>query len=482
MDAAPKEADASSKVIEPKVIEPKVIEPKVSDQFKNSQFVRILLVSFLILILQIPTVMLQGLVNDRQSLRQEAVSSITVKWGTQQEIIGPRLVVPYIKRVQSGNTKKAEVKSGIFLPQTLNISGNLDSETRHRGIFEVPVYRTDLSIRGRFQRPDLSSWGVNPEDILWNRAELNIQISDTHALQNQAKLAWNKTKISFVPGQGKLASDSNASGIHAVLKDKMVGDTFDFEIPLKLQGSERMTFAPFGETTQVNLTSNWPDPSFQGSWLPSQNTVTSKGFKAVWDIPSLGRNYPQLWNTESPVGADTIKNSIFGVDLISPVDNYRMAERSIKYNFLFLVLTFAVFWLFEVTVRLRVHPLQYLLVGIAMSLFYLLQLALSEHIGFQGAYAIASAAVIGMITIYSVAILRAKRRAGIIGAMQIALYGYLYVVLVNQDYSLLIGSFGLFGFLAIVMYFTRRIDWFDLNRSAIPPTTLSKDNSADVSV
>ncbi len=464
MDAPPQSTDAS---------------PKVFEQIRNSQFVRIVLVFFLILILQIPTAMLQGLVRDRQDLRQEAVKSIVAPWGAQQEIIGPRLIVPYIKRIQSGNTKKTEVKSGVFLPQTLNISGNLATETRYRGIFEVPVYQTSLNIRGRFQRPDFSGWGVNPEDILWNRAELNVQISDTHALQNQAKLAWNKAQISFVPGLGKLSSDNNSSGIHAVIKNKMEGSTFDFEIPLNLKGSERMAFAPFGETTQVDLTSNWPDPSFQGSWSPSKPPVVdSKGFKANWDIPSLGRNYPQFWNTESPISVETIRKSIFGVDLISPIDNYRMAERSIKYNFLFLILTFAVFWLFEVTVRLRIHPLQYLLVGIAMSLFYLLQLALSEHMGFPGAYAIASAAVIGMITLYSIAILRAKRRGGIIGAMQVALYGYLYVVLVNQDYSLLIGSFGLFGFLAIIMYFTRRIDWFDSNRSS----SLAKPSITDASV
>ncbi len=464
MDAPPKATDASSKIFE---------------QVRNSQFVRILLVFFLILILQIPTVMLQGLVRDRQDLRQEAVKSITAPWGAQQEIIGPRLIIPYIKRFQSGNTRKAETQSGVFLPQSLKVTGDMKSETRHRGIFEVPVYQTSLTISGNFQRPDFSNWGVNPEDILWNRAELNIQISDAHAIQNQAKLSWNKTQVTFAPGQGKLSD--NMPGIHAALQGKLKENAFDFEIPLKLQGSERITFAPFGETTQVNLTSNWPDPSFQGSWSP-KNTVTGKGFKAAWDIPSLGRNYPQLWNSESPVGADIIRASIFGVDLISPVDNYRMAERSIKYNFLFLILTFAVFWLFEVTVRLRVHPLQYLLVGIAMSLFYLLQLALSEHMGFQGAYAIASAAVVGMITLYSVAILRAKRRAGIIGAMQVALYGYLYVVLVNQDYSLLIGSFGLFGFLAIVMYFTRRIDWFDSTRSISLPKTSTTNAPADTSV
>jgi inner membrane protein len=439
----------------------------IFEQIKNSQFLRILLVSFLILILQIPTAMMQGLVSDRQNLRQEAISSITTKWGAQQKVIGPQLVVPYVKRVQSGNTQRSDVKLGIFLPQTLDIAGTMDSETRYRGIFEVPVYKSALMLRGQFQRPDFSNWGVRPEDILWDRAELALQISDAHAIQDQVKLAWNGQKIAFVPGQGKLGG--NNPGIFANLKGQMTGNAFKFEVPLNLNGSERLTFAPFGEVTQVKLKSNWRDPSFQGLWLPKDRSITDKGFEASWNIPSLGRNYPQQWNQESPVGAETIQASVFGVDLISPVDNYRMASRSIQYNFLFLILTFATFWLFEVTVKLRVHPLQYLLVGVAMSLFYLLQLALSEHIGFNLAYLIASTAVVVMISAYSVTVLRAKQRAGIIGGMQIALYGYLYVVLANQDYSLLMGSFGLFAFLAVVMYLTRNIDWFNVNRPAIPP-------------
>ena len=410
--------------------------------------------------------MMQGLVSDRQNLRQEAISSITTKWGTQQKVIGPQLVVPYVKRVQSGNTQRSDVKLGTFLPQTLDISGAMDSETRYRGIFEVPVYKSALTLRGQFQRPDFSNWGVRPEDILWDRAELALRISDVHAIQDQAKLIWNGQKIAFIPGQGKLGG--NNPGIFASLKNKMAGDTFQFEVPLNLNGSERLTFTPFGEVTQVKLKSNWRDPSFQGLWLPKDRSITDKGFEATWNIPSLGRNYPQQWNQDSPVGEQTIQASVFGVDLISPVDNYRMASRSIQYNFLFLVLTFATFWLFEVTVKLRVHPLQYLLVGVAMSLFYLLQLALSEHIGFNLAYLIASTAVVVMISAYSVAVLRAKQRAGIIGGMQVALYGYLYVVLANQDYSLLMGSFGLFGFLAVVMYLTRNIDWFNVNQ---PPTS-----------
>jgi inner membrane protein len=216
-----------------------------------------------------------------------------------------------------------------------------------------------------------------------------------------------------------------------------------------------------GKLTQVNLDSNWANPSFQGGWLPEQPEISKAGFKAKWQIPFLGRNFPQQWTTEQPVNDDVIYRSRFGVDLFAPVDNYHMAERSIKYNFLFLLLTFAVLWLFEVMARLRVHPLQYLMIGVAMSMFYLLQLAISEHLGFHSAYVIASTAVVLLVTGYTVSVLRAKRRGGLVGVMQVGLYSYLYVVLASQDYSLLLGSIGLFGFLAGVMFLTRRIDWFN---------------------
>jgi inner membrane protein len=437
------------------------------EQIKNSQFVRILFIAFLILLLQIPTVMLQGLISDRQNLRQEAISGITSNWGKDQILIGPRLAVPYVKRIQVGKVEKTQSGYGIFLPDDLQVSGKLDTETRYRGIFEVPVYQTKLEIRGQFVRPDFSSWGVRPEDIAWDRAELSLEVSDAHAIQNQAVLKWNQKSIPFTAGQGKYGSDSQ--GIHANLKGQTQDDTFTFAIPLTVNGSEKIGFAPFGKVSKVTLSSNWTNPSFQGVWLPDQRSVTTKGFDATWDIPSLGRNYPQQWNNESPVKPETISASIFGVDLISPVDNYRMADRSIKYNFLFLILTFVVFWLFETATRLRVHPLQYLLVGVAMSMFYMLQLAISEHLGFTIAYLIASIAVVVLLTAYSIAVLRAKQRGAIIGIMQVALYSYLYVVLANQDYSLLMGSIGLFGFLAIIMYFTRRMDWLESPRITPSP-------------
>jgi inner membrane protein len=433
--------------------------------FRSSQLVRVFLISILILLLQIPTVMLQNLVRDRQDIRQEAVSSITANWGGEQSIIGPRLAVPYTRRITADNGKTT-FKSGygIFLPDDLEITGKLDSEIRYRGIFEVPLYQTQLQLKGRFSKPDLSAWSVRPEEIEWDRAELSLQISDARAIQNQAILQWNQTKIPFTAGLGKFGGGVEqipgmpSQGINANLKGQMQGDSFSFSLPMTLKGSEKIRFAPYGKVSKVTLNSDWKNPSFQGAWLPSQRNVTEQGFTSTWEIPSLGRNYPQQWNKDSPVNASTILNSMFGVDLISPIDNYRMADRSIKYNFLFLVLTFVVFWLFETATRLRVHPLQYLLVGVAMTMFYLLQLAISEHLGFAPAYLIASIAVVTMLTAYSVAVLKAKKRGAIIGVLQVVLYVYLFVVLANQDYSLLMGSLGLFGFLGIVMYFTRNME------------------------
>jgi inner membrane protein len=446
-------------------------------QLRNSQLLRVLLIGFLILLLQIPVVTLQQLVSDRQLVRAEAITDITSKWGNQQTVIGPRLIIPYIKRLGTEEKLSTQVLYGTFLPEDLQIASKLDPEVRYRGIFEVPVYKTDVMLSGNFLRPDFTLWGIEPKDILWDQAELTIQISDTRAIQNQAVLGWNQTQIAFEPGLGKLGG--TGSGIHASLRNQMGLANFNFSIPLKLNGSQTLQFVPLGKVTQVTMSSTWNNPSFQGLWLPTERSITEQGFNATWSIPSLGRNYPQQWNNETSIDELTIEASAFGVDLLSPVDNYRKTDRSIKYNFLFLGLTFVTLWLFELTAGLTIHPLQYLLVGAAMCLFYLLQLALSEHIGFHYAYAIASFSVVILITTYCFAVLGAKQRGGIVGVLQVVLYSYLYVVLANQDYSLLLGSIGLFLFLAVIMYCTRRIDRFDSDRPvsviATPPLPPKSD-------
>jgi inner membrane protein len=234
-------------------------------------------------------------------------------------------------------------------------------------------------------------------------------------------------------------------------------------LPLALNGSVGVYFTPFGKSTEATLESNYPHPSYQGNWLPTDHSTTDTGFRATWSIPFLGRNYPQSWSTENSF-AEVVQSSRFGVELTTLVDHYRMAERSVKYAMLFILLTFATIWLIEVLARVKVHPIQYLLLGGALCLFYLLELSLAEHLGFPAAYAIASVAVIGMVTAYARAILHRPARALIVGGGVTLLYVYLYILLINEDYSLLIGSIGLFVILGAIMYSTRRVDWYEVGK------------------
>jgi len=424
--------------------------------------VRLLAIGFLVLLLHIPTSMIQGVIRERQATRAAAVSEVTEKWGRHQTIVGPWITVPYVKKWSEQSKDGAqkvhtEIHYANFLPESIQISGKIETEVRYRGIFEVPVYRMPLTVTGHFSRPDLSEWKIDSGDILWDRAYLSVGISDVRAITNQAILAWNEDKLGFLPGSGEAASKT--PGIHADLKGFLGPDLFRFSFVLNLNGSEKALFAPFGRETTLDLKSNWSDPSFQGAWLPSKRTVGSGGFQAMWTIPFLGRNYPQSWISGKDL-EKSIHASLFGVSLLSPVDQYRMADRSVKYVTLFLALTFIVLWLFEVLAAIRIHLVQYLLVGAGMCLFYLLELSLAEHLGFNLAYSIASFAIIALISSYCVAVLKSGSRALLVGTAIVLLYGYLYILLREQDYALLVGSIGLFAVLAAIMYLTRKVDWY----------------------
>ncbi len=236
-----------------------------------------------------------------------------------------------------------------------------------------------------------------------------------------------------------------------------------FGLHLALNGSEAFYLAAAGKDTALTASSDWPHPSFQGAWLPSERELGPDGFSAQWRVPHLGRGVPNA-GEEGPEAQEAMSHASFGLRLVTPVDSYRMAERSAKYATLFLVLTFGTLWLFEVLAAVRVHSVQYLLVGAAMCLFYLLETSLAEHLGFGLAYILASSGVVGLIAAYATAVLGRTRRAGVVGGVLVALYGYLYVLLTNQDFALLAGSVGLFAALAAVMFLTRRVAWDEVGR------------------
>ena len=435
---------------------------RLTSSLRSSQTLRLLLVGFLALLLQIPIEMIAGLVSERQERRQEAVAEVSSKWGNDQVITGPALVVPYTHRwteVATGGQEVArtEVRNAVFLPERLHSRGSIDSETRFRGIYSVPVYRLSLTVEGEFARPSFAEFDVEPEAVHWDRAWLAVGISDARAIQEETSVSWNGQRASFLPGTGAFLG--GVVGIHAVVGVAEATERFKFSFPLSLNGSLGLYLTPFGQQTVVELRSDYGHPGFQGNWLPTERSVSATDFQAKWSIPFLGRNYPQAWRAEAKMN-EAVDGSRFGVELVHPVDHYRMAERSVKYAFLFILLPFAVVWLIEVLVGVRVHPIQYLMLGGALCLFYLLELSLSEHIGFPLAYALASISIIALVAAYSVAVLHRLRLALLLAAGVASLYVYLYVLLMNEDFALLIGSLGLFAILAGIMYATRRVDWY----------------------
>lgn len=432
-----------------------------TEPIRNSKLLRVLLIGFLILLLQIPIEMIGGVIGEREATRDSAVRDVTSSWGGKQSIVGPWISVPYLHHWTEQRTTgsqvdsflRTEMRHAMFLPERLRITGATASEVRYRGIFQVPLFTVSLEVSGEFVRPDFSEWGTEVDDILWEQAYLSLGVSDSKGITNRAVLNWNGGEFGFLPG-----SVGSGPGIHVPLTQALEGEAFDFSFLLALNGSEGVYFAPFGRETEVELTSDWPDPSFEGNWLPTERSVSADGFEATWSIPFLGRNYPQEWKTRSEFD-EAVNASQFGVKFFVPIDNYRMGLRSVKYAPLFLVLTFIALWLFEILSGLRIHPLQYLLLGAGVSVFYLLELSLAEHMGFLAAYIAASCAIVFLIASYSSVVLESPTRASIVGFITAVLYGNLYILLRNQDYALLIGSIGLFVVIATVMYLTRKVNF-----------------------
>jgi inner membrane protein len=384
------------------------------------------------------------------------------------------LIVPYTvswttAAAGAPSVVRTDTRHAVFLPERLSTRGTLDAAKRRRGIFSTSVYHANLHIEGAFARPSFDAWGIDPKDVQWSRAQVVIGISDNRAIESTAAMQWNGAAAEVLPGTAEGAVVT--TGVHAETPvpetppttgsgaGSAAAHAIPFSIDLPLKGSAGAYWVPMGKTTHVAVRSNWKSPSFQGGWLPERRSVGPKGSEAEWTIAYLGRNFPQAWK-DAAVSKETLESASFGFDLIETTDHYQMAARSVKYAGLFLLLTFATLWLVEVLARVSVHPIQYLLIGAAMCVFYLLELSLSEHLGFTFAYSIATVAIVAQIGGYCRAVLHSRRRAAIVSGMSAVLFGYLYVVLTNEDYALLIGSIGVFVILAVIMYLTRRVDWY----------------------
>jgi len=436
------------------------------------------LISFLILLLLIPLFLVFGLVAEREGRARSVQNEVARVWGAAQQVAGPFLVVPYMVRLETvqGDRRVEQVQErrAVFLPELLDIKAHVASRVLHRSIYEVVVYTAEVTMEGRFLAPDMADVGADATSVRWGDAIFALGLNDVSGLKEAADLTLNGQRdLPFAPSLGIPTATQN--GIHVRLAgagEQVFGaaDTppkaFAFRLRLVFGGSSSLDFAPVARDTRVAMTSDWPHPSFSGAFLPAERSIAGTGFSASWRVPHLARSVPHAWSL-ALAGIDRFRPHQFGVQLYQPVDFYNLVTRAAKYGVLFLAFAFMAVFVLELMSERRVHPVQYLFVGLAMVFFYVLLLSIAEQTGFGIAYLIAAAATSGMLSIYVGMALQSRMRALAMFAALLVLYGLLYLILRLEDYALLAGA--VLGFVALttVMFVTLRVDWS--GRDEVPP-------------
>lgn len=429
-----------------------------------------ILVGALVLMMSVPLFFVALITDERQDRANEVARNIGYDWGGQaQTVAGPFLVVPIDRNTVRGQGSEwsdvRERRYLVVLPDTLTIEAEAESQRLHRGIYEVPVYGAQIHVSGAFPAVDLAPHVASNDVILWDDAFVTLSLSDARGIRSRVMLSMLGREIPFEPGQG-LALVSQ-SGAHAPLGQGFSPETVrsaqPFDFTFQLNGSSELRFVPLGQDSRVRLTSDWVSPSFQGAFLPVRRELTEEGFTAEWAVPSLARSFPDSYvvtagNESSYVAPMT--RAAFGVDFHVALDFYQKTFRALRYAIIFIGFTFLVFFLIELILKTRLHPVQYIMVGAAQSLFYLLLLSASEHIGFGPAFGLAAVATVMLITVYGSAVTRSRRVGGALLAALSLLYVLLYNLLQVEDFALLYGSVAAFVGLAVTMMLTRNVDWY----------------------
>lgn len=431
---------------------------------------KVLIVGFLGLVLWIALFAVMDTVSERSKRREQVYQDMAQTTAGSQVLAGPFLVLPYELQALSTRvddkgirTTKQEVTRHvqIHLPRDLTIDGRLQAERRYRSLYEILLYGTQLKLEGRFEFTEPKTIEAPPGTALrWLQPYLVVLVEDSRGLTTIPVLTWSDKNYAIKPGNHGLNLGVEG-GFHAELPQEIqAGGSFPFAIDMSLRGMQSLSWVPVGEATKVRLQANWPHPSFQGRALPTSHRITAEGFEAEWESTHFSTNISQLiTNHKAEAG---LQNQETGVKLIQPVDAYLQTERSVKYGFLFIALTFAAFLFFETLKQLSIHPIQYGFVGLALVLFYVLLLALSEHIAFGWAYSVASLASVCLLGFYIRYVVQSWKLS--IGfALSLALLDtIIYGILISEDYALLYGASLLFALLASAMIVTRRVNWNDM--------------------
>lgn len=442
--------------------------------------VKAMIIGIIVLILQIPTYYVKEIIIEREARQKEAITEVSSRWAGKQNIAGPLLVLPYWQYSPDTATGRSGVKQyAYFLPDELMIKSEISPEEKYRGIYKVMLYSSRINLAGSYKGIQLDKLGIDPGTVIWNEALVKISIADAKGLNDDVKIRWNGQSLTV--DAESIPDFGSEEGIIAPLKLNGYDDVknMSFNIDLDISGSEQLLFTPLGKSTTVDMSAKWPHPSFTGAVLPLSTDIRKDSFSAQWKTVALKRNFPQQWknnafntdmahinktlpsdpNSLQPVLTNHISQASFGTNLFVPVNGYQKTMRSVKYAALCILLTFAAFFIIDTTNKRSVHPFQYGLIGLALVLFYTLLLSFSEYVGFNVSYVIASVFTIGLIAWFVNGILASSRLTTILSVVLFLMYTYVFTILQLQDYSLILGSIGLFITLAVIMHFSKKIQW-----------------------
>lgn len=420
---------------------------------------KIIAIGLIVLVLMIPLMMLRGLISERTSMRDQAYANVAQGWGGRVTTGGPMLRVPYDVTRKSKEGEVTTTRHSLYvLPSDLSIEAMIEEESvpRRVGIYEVPVFQVRVKLRGSFEGAVVANAAAHSATYRWSQSKLRLPLSDVRSVRELAVARFGERDLKFGPAEPGVYSAIEAA---VDLSDALSDDRVEFNIDVKLAGSQALSLLPLAAVTRAAVQSTWPHPKFAGAFLPADHTISGAGFQARWQVLELNRDYPQFWSG-GEVDESRLQASAFGVELFQSVDVYQRNERAVKYALMFIALTFLSFYAWELISGTAIHPMQYLFVGLALSTFYLLLIALSEHLPFATAYWLGAGALIALLAVYISGALRSRKNGAVVGALMGLVYGLLYLLVLSESYSLLMGAIALFAVLAVVMLATRNVRWY----------------------
>jgi len=465
-------------------IQPLNILERFNRWIQESIMVKLFSIGFLILILLIPSSWIQDMIVERQQRAEQVMSEVADKWSGSQTISGPVLVIPYrkqevIDKGKDGKEIREHIEKAYFLPEDLDITASIKPEILHRGIFDAVVYESPLEINSTFSKPAFKELSITEDMVNWKDAYMIFGITDLRGISENPTFTLGTNVLSAEPsnnigitvtrGRSQVASDyydpieqkgtHSSNGIVVKLNwetPPTFADKEKVKIKLNLKGSRRLDFVPAGKTTNVKLSGPWADPSFDGEFLPATRVITESGFSASWKVLHFNRPFSQQWTDDN----QQLSGADFGIKLLIPVDQYQKSIRTSKYGVLVILLTFVALFLVEITQRIRIHPFQYILIGAALTIYYTLLLSFSEHVGYNIAYVAASVATVILISLYSISFFHNIKLTLLFSFLLMIFYAFIFVIILQQDFSLLLGSVGLFLIVGFLMYFSRKVNWY----------------------